>query len=96
MDYLAVAKVLKGGATTGCFVCFDEFNRIDVGVLSVIASQVLSIQQAIAAQAPKFRFAGSTAELPLDQSCAIHVTMNPGYGGRSELPDNLKVRAPLL
>uniref|UniRef100_A0A670KJQ6 Dynein axonemal heavy chain 2 n=1 Tax=Podarcis muralis TaxID=64176 RepID=A0A670KJQ6_PODMU len=88
LDYKSMGRMYSGLAQTGAWGCFDEFNRINIEVLSVVAQQILSILSALAANLTRFTFEGH--EINLVWSCGIFITMNPGYAGRTELPDNLK------
>ncbi|XP_038214645.1 dynein heavy chain 2, axonemal [Zerene cesonia] len=88
LDYKSMAKCFAGIAQSGCWGCFDEFNRINIEVLSVVAQQILAVLLALSLFLKRFVFEG--CDIKLDGNCGIFITMNPGYAGRTELPDNLK------
>lgn len=57
-------------------------------VLSVVSVQVKSVLDAIKAKKKKFDFMGEY--IILIPTIGMFITMNPGYAGRTELPENLK------
>ncbi|XP_008483693.1 dynein heavy chain 17, axonemal-like [Diaphorina citri] len=88
MDYRSCGNIYKGLAQTGAWGCFDEFNRISVEVLSVVAVQVKSVLDSVKMRKSRFNFMGENIKLVT--TVGMFITMNPGYAGRAELPENLK------
>jgi dynein heavy chain len=89
--YRDMAQIFKGLCQSGLWGCFDEFNRIQLEVLSVVAMQVQAINKAKKNKEKTCVFPGESHPISLILSVAYFITMNPGYAGRTELPENLKV-----
>jgi len=89
MNYITLGQIFKGLAMSGSWGCFDEFNRISIEVLSVVATQVSSILNALKANKKIFNFMTDVG-LKILPTVGMWITMNPGYAGRTELPENIK------
>jgi dynein heavy chain len=59
INYKMMEQLFSGLASTGSWACLDEFNRIEIEVLSVIAQQLLTIRNAMLDNVDKFNM-GST------------------------------------
>jgi len=56
----SMTKFFKGLASNGSWVCFDEFNRLKINLLSVISQLIINIQKSKTAQAKFITIDGST------------------------------------
>ncbi|PFH31617.1 dynein heavy chain [Besnoitia besnoiti] len=87
-DFNAMGRLFAGLCQVGAWGCFDEFNRLDEKILSAVSEQILTIQTGLREGRPTIDLLGKSVKL--STNVGIFVTMNPGYAGRSNLPDNLK------
>ena len=87
-DFKAMGRIFVGLCQVGAWGCFDEFNRLEERILSAVSQQILIIQLGLREYAKNIDLMGKN--IKLNHQMGIFVTMNPGYAGRSQLPDNLK------
>jgi len=91
IDFHSMGRIFIGLVKCGAWGCFDEFNRLKEDQLSAISQQIQVIQDAIKTKSPVLSLLGR--EVDVDFDAGIFVTLNPAgkdYGGRSQIPDNLK------
>lgn len=91
-DFQAMGRIFLGICQVGAWGCFDEFNRLEERILSAVSQQIQNIQLGLKSG---IETGNSTIELAgrqfsVNANTGIFITMNPGYAGRSNLPDNLK------
>jgi dynein heavy chain 1 len=91
-DFQAMGRIFLGICQVGAWGCFDEFNRLEERILSAVSQQVQNIQLGLrkGAEDEKSQIELIGRQLKVNGNTGIFITMNPGYAGRSNLPDNLK------
>jgi dynein heavy chain 1, cytosolic len=98
-DFQAMGRIFVGLCQVGAWGCFDEFNRLEERMLSAVSQQIQTIQEALKElqlnddlnkinKSISIEIVGK--QVTVNPLMAIFITMNPEYGGRSNLPDNLK------
>ncbi|KAF7196635.1 Dynein heavy chain, cytoplasmic [Pseudocercospora fuligena] len=91
-DFQAMGRIFLGISQVGAWGCFDEFNRLEERILSAVSQQIQNIQVGLRKRAldPTAQIDLVGRQLKVHPLTGMFITMNPGYAGRSNLPDNLK------
>ncbi|KAH1736859.1 hypothetical protein KXX25_005215 [Aspergillus fumigatus] len=91
-DFQAMGRIFLGICQVGAWGCFDEFNRLEERILSAVSQQIQNIQLGLktGVDNEKAQIELVGRRLSVNPNTGIFITMNPGYAGRSNLPDNLK------
>ena len=99
LDLTSITRILIGLVKCGFWGCFDEFNRLQLNVLSALSTHIATIQNALKLKDNKndtFKLQTSDTkiyEIKCNYNASLFVTLNPAgkqYKARNRLPENLK------
>lgn len=82
-----MGRIFLGLCSVGAYGCFDEFNRLEEKIMSTVSQLIQQIQSCLK---DKSTLCLINQNIDVNPDTGLFITMNPGYAGRTSLPDNLK------
>ncbi|RLU19225.1 hypothetical protein DMN91_007782 [Ooceraea biroi] len=89
ISYDCILKTFKGVVSCGAWICFKNFNKLKLELLSAIAQNLTQMMQAVSSNLKTVSFEG--CNLDLDASGNICINISLEQSKHTDLPDNLKV-----
>ncbi|XP_012535785.2 dynein heavy chain 7, axonemal-like [Monomorium pharaonis] len=89
ISYDCVVQTFKGVVSCGAWICFENFDRLELGLLSIVAQNLTQMKQAVSSNLKTVSFEG--CNLNLNVTGNICVNINSEQSEYINLPDNLKV-----
>ncbi len=85
-------RLFKGVASSGIWLCIEEFNKIQLEVLSVVSQYVQSILKSLQNKATSIDINESTTYF--NTSCGVFITLHPGnqhFEKKNDIPESLRI-----
>ncbi|KAG7202889.1 hypothetical protein KM043_010036 [Ampulex compressa] len=88
-SYKFLSCIFKGLICCGAWLCFEDFDKLHLEVLSAISQNIMQVSRATSTMLKSIVFEGST--LNLQPTGHICIVMKNCRSMHTELPDNLKI-----
>ena len=85
-----IRHIFLGLAQLGAWACLDEFNKIEMTVLSVASSQFKTVLDAHKAKKDHLSLEGSTVKIDAGCPSTVFITLYQDYERSADIPESLR------